>query len=175
MKRFMLIGIACVLVLMLSACGDGKSDIAASNKEEFKFEYKVNPDYSDKLSGQVASDLIAFYSLAVEYDKIAFESEDISDSEKFINQKLTDYSSKANQYSSEYNDYEKYINKLITNYGFLVIGNDIYKSGYQVALVNKELGVTDKQEYLDIESNLKDQSDRSKEILNEFSEYLVKE
>lgn len=109
----------------------------------------MRPEYSS-INGKTASELITFYRLAKKYNEIAYKSKDKSDQESLLSDEMNQLSQNA-----EETDKTERENKLAMIQYFLSVNDtNLNKSRYVLAQINKNNGVSDKAEYLDIDNNL---------------------
>jgi len=143
--------------------------LGCSQKE---YSYKITNEYSDKISTEFAAVLIDFAQIIDEYSEIAFKNNERSDTEKLLSKEISEIQLDMYANVKELNSTEKTImEEIVFDYAIDVSARlAVLKSRHQLALISKEMGVKEHEEYLEIDLiKYKEESNR---IKGELSKYL---
>jgi len=166
LKRLYSVLLSLLLLISLVAC---------SQEKEKELSFKIHKNYSDKITGEFAIDFITFSNLAYEYNRVAFNSVEESQEEVDLINAMQTLQFKLQENHLQLNEIEKQIKFDIISGYVNHISNRVavLKAGHQLALINQEIGITENNEYLEIEKELTQYKDDSEEFLIELQNYIV--
>ncbi|MCM3202896.1 hypothetical protein [Paenibacillus illinoisensis] len=161
MKRNRLMALLSI-ILCISITGCSSSVVA--------FDYKVKPEYADKLTTEDAAILIDYLKVANELPTAAnAKKEEIE-----IEQAVIDMGFDAVDHFSEVDgDLAIEVSKLMISLGAIALDIKNAKTKHHLAELDEELGVkSEYEEYLNIDNIMENKRESAKEDLNEFKKYI---
>ncbi|MCR8656038.1 hypothetical protein [Paenibacillus endoradicis] len=143
---------------------------------EQPIEYKLNKEYSNKISSNIALSLLEFTEIMEEYDKLAFKSNESSEREELLGDSLFAIQERLSVKIKELSKEEKIIlNDIMFSYNTGVSLNvSLLKSSHKLALINKDMDNNEYENYINIDDAMKEVKETSSEILNKLDKYLEK-
>ncbi|MGO4541080.1 hypothetical protein [Paenibacillus sp. 2TAB19] len=144
--------------------------IAACSSSGVAFDYKIKPEYADKVTTEDADILIDFLKVANDLpDAANAKNEEIE-----IEQAVIDMGFDAVDHFAEVDgDLAIEVSKLMISLGAIALDIKNAKTKHHLAKLDKELGVkSEYEEYLNIDDIMKKKRESAKDDLTEFKKYV---
>ncbi|MFE4571399.1 hypothetical protein [Paenibacillus chitinolyticus] len=149
-----------LVALMLSACNSGKVN----------FDYKIKEGYANRVSTEEAAMILDFVRNATEYQNTAYKSHKKSKVEEDgITEFALDVTKKYKAMNTLFSDE---IAGYMNEFTIYILSTNRFKTKYEAASIDKNMGLNPPAEDLKIDENLKKNQELTKEVLLKFKKYV---